>query len=149
MSNDLIVRRPRMYIPFPPDAPMATLSPGLNKFASVIVWWTSVSKTKKKHTLHICWPVFGLLRMALDCWHKAQDAGAMEVRVRFRVGPRLDMEVACLGGEKHFALNHQGCPERFESAERNIKSRHNKAFQRVRIQSENITAPMTLASHPG
>jgi hypothetical protein len=63
--------------PFPPEAPMATRSPGLKSWASVMVLCTSVSKTLKKQSLHICCPVFGRLRIAFAFWQRAQLFGAI------------------------------------------------------------------------
>lgn len=63
--------------PFPPEAPMATRSPGLKSSASVMVLCTSVSKTLKKQSLHICCPVFGRLRNAFAFWQRAQLFGAI------------------------------------------------------------------------
>ena len=44
---------------FPPDAPMATLSPRLNNLCVTMVWWISVSKAQKKQDLHRARPVLG------------------------------------------------------------------------------------------
>jgi hypothetical protein len=42
-----------------------------------MVLCTSVSKTLKKQSLHICCPVFGRLKIAFAFWQRAQLFGAM------------------------------------------------------------------------
>lgn len=42
-----------------------------------MVLWTSVSKTLKKQTLHICCPVFCRLNIAFAFWQREQLLGAM------------------------------------------------------------------------
>ena len=42
-----------------------------------MVLCTSVSKTLKKQSLHICCPVFGRLRIAFAFWQRAQLFGAI------------------------------------------------------------------------
>ena len=61
---NVVITWARTVESFPPDAPIATFSPFENKLFETIVWWISSSKTMKKQSLQIGWPVLGLLIFA-------------------------------------------------------------------------------------
>jgi hypothetical protein len=78
---------------------MATRSPGLKSLDSVIVLWTSVSNTLKKHSLHICCPVFGRLKIAFAFWQSAQLFGAIVVRPEGDHGKEDIILAECRSGD--------------------------------------------------
>lgn len=49
---------------FPPEAPIAIVSPLSNRLLVQMVWWTSDSKALKKHSLQMAWPVLGRFKTA-------------------------------------------------------------------------------------
>lgn len=66
-----------MFLPLPPEAPMAIFSPALKSLALIIVLWTSVSNTQKKHSLQTWSPVLGRLIIARALSQKAQFRGGI------------------------------------------------------------------------
>ena len=73
-----------------------------------MVLCTSVSKTLKKQSLHICCPVFGRLKIAFAFWQRAQLFGAMiESQVEktsAEIYPRAGGSTRLNGALEHFAL---------------------------------------------
>ena len=56
----------------PPEAPIATLSPGLKRLLEVMVWCTSDSRVWKKQALQRVWLFFGLRIAPLAVRHNSQ-----------------------------------------------------------------------------
>ncbi len=61
----------------PPEAPMATRSPGKKRALAVMVLCISVSKMVMKHVLQSFWLFLGRLMRALEVLQSSQGGGAM------------------------------------------------------------------------